>query len=203
MAVHIALEELGATFDLETVDVMQGATQQQPYLSINPKGRVPALRVPGEANVLTELPAILVYLARQYPSGNLLPVDNPAAEARCTEWLAWLTGWVHAVGFGEIWRPARFIADETRHDEIRAHGQQVVTDAYRKIERTLSDGRVWAAPHGYSIVDPFLLVLYRWGNRVGIPMRDLCPAWTMHAKRMLERPAVQTVLTREGVAFDS
>ena len=200
MAVHIALEELGVAYDLEAVPIAQGATQQQPYLSINPKGSVPALRLPGETRVLTELPAILAYLARQHPAGGLLPLDN-AAEARCHEWLAWLVGWVHGIGYGEIWRPARFTSNEANHDEIRAHGRQIVLDAYSKIEQALADGREWAVPGGYTIVDPFLLVLYCWGMRIGIDMRASYPAWTGHTQRLLARPAVQRVLQQEGISI--
>ncbi|MFM0289048.1 glutathione S-transferase family protein [Paraburkholderia megapolitana] len=201
MAVHIALEELGVAYELEAVPIAQGATQQQAYLSINPKGRVPALRLPGETRVLTELPAILTYLARQHPAGGLLPVNDAAAEARCHEWLAWLVGWIHAIGYGEIWRPARFTGIEANHDEIRANGKQVVLDAYAKIEAALADGREWAVPGSYTIVDPFLLVLYAWGMRIGIDMRANYLAWSGHMQRSLARPAVQRVLQREGIAL--
>ncbi|MEQ5841777.1 glutathione S-transferase N-terminal domain-containing protein [Paraburkholderia acidicola] len=203
MAVHIALEELGVAYDLETVPIAQGATQQEPYLSINPKGRVPALRVPGETRVLTELPAILMYLARQHPAGGLLPVNNAAAEARCYEWLAWLVGWIHGIGYGELWRPARFTPNEATHDEIRANGRQVVLGAYTKIEQALADGREWAVPGSYTIVDPFLLVLYGWGSKIGIDMRANYSAWTGHTQRLLERPAIQRVLQREGISIGS
>ena len=55
---------------------------------------------------------------------------------------------------------------------------------------------------GYSIVDPFLLVLYRWGNRIGLDMRAGYPAWAGHAERLLDRQAVQRVLRREGITID-
>lgn len=59
-----------------------------------PQGRVPALtgvpgRIGGAENLLTELHAILVYLARAHPAAGLLPADL-AAEARCVEWMNWL-----------------------------------------------------------------------------------------------------------------
>lgn len=204
MAAHIVLEELAVPFELEVVSVMDGATLQPAYLAINPKGRVPALRIAGEPRVLTELPAILAYLARTHPAGALLPATNTVDEARCYEWLAWLSGWVHGVGYGEVWRPQRFIADEARFGEITANGRDKVVDAYAFIEQAFADdGRQWAVASGYSIVDPLLLVLYVWGSRIGLPMRADCPAWTAHAERMLMRPAVQRVMEREGVRHDA
>ncbi len=77
MAVHIILEEVGAEFELIAVSVANRDTQREPYLSINPKGRVPALRIPGETKVLTELPAILRYLASRYPDHGLAQTESP------------------------------------------------------------------------------------------------------------------------------
>lgn len=203
LAVHVALEEIGAPFSLQEVSVARGETHQSTYLELNPKARVPALGIASEAKVLTELPAILVYLARQHPEAGLLPTVSAIEEARTHEWLEWLAGWVHGVGYGGIWRPERFSAqDASVHDAIRANGRRVVQEAYATIERALGDGRQWALPGGYSIVDPFLLVLYRWGNRIGLGMRVNYPAWTALADRMLARPAVQRVLAREAVAIE-
>ncbi|HTH75542.1 MAG TPA: glutathione S-transferase N-terminal domain-containing protein [Trinickia sp.] len=203
MAVHVVLEEIGAPFALAEVSVARGENRQPEYLSINPKGYVPALAIAAQAKILTELPAILVYLAKQHPDSALLPVAGAIDEARVHEWLAWLAGWVHGVGYGGMWRPERFAADDASvHETIRANGRRVVRQAYAKIEETLADGRAYAVPTGYSIVDPFLLVLYRWGNRIGLPMREDYAAWTRLTQRLLERPAVQRVLEREGIAIE-
>ncbi|MCD0503459.1 glutathione S-transferase N-terminal domain-containing protein [Bordetella petrii] len=202
MAAHIVLEEVHADFTLEGLNLAQGAHLQPDYLAINPKARVPALEIPGQPRVLTELPAILAFLARQYPQAGLLPADSAIESARGLEWLGWLAAWVHATGYGALWRPARFSADTTLHDGIRAQGRQTIIEANRKIERHFADGNAWALASGYSIVDPFLLVLYRWGNRIGLDMRTDCPAWTASSLQAAQRPAVQTVLQREAVTLD-
>lgn len=203
MAAHIVLEELGLPFVLEEVSTARRETQQAAYLAINPKGRVPVLEIPSETKILTELPAILVYLAKQYPQGALLPSAAAIDEARVCEWLDWLAGWVHGVGYGCLWRPERFCPQEaSSHEAIRANGRHIIEEAYATIEHTLGDGRAWAVGTGYSIVDPYLLVLYRWGNRIGLPMRATYAAWAALAERMLARPAVQCVLEREGVVVE-
>ncbi|WP_028356587.1 glutathione S-transferase family protein [Bordetella petrii] len=202
MAAHIVLEDVQADFTLEHVDLAQGANHRPEYLAINPKARVPALGIPGQARVLTELHAILVYLARQYPQAGLLPHGDPLAEARCHEWLGWLSGWVHGTGYGGIWRPERFSAETAHHEAIRSHARRTISAACQVIEQQFADGRRWALPGGYTIVDPFLLVLYRWGNRIGLEMRKDCPAWTDASLRLAERPAVQAVLRREAVSLD-
>src|SRR5690349_4510715 len=89
MAPHIALEEIGEPFEAIAVSLRAGEHQSAEYLAVNPKGLVPALAVDGERprRVLTEVPAILIHLARRHPEAGLLP-DDPWAEARCVEWLA-------------------------------------------------------------------------------------------------------------------
>jgi glutathione S-transferase len=70
------------------------------------------------------------------------------------------------------------------------------------IEAQLADGRDWAVPGGYSIADPFLLVLYRWGNRIGIPMSSRCPAWAKLSYRTAARPAALEALAQEGITIE-
>lgn len=132
--------------------------------AINPKGRVPALlgvpgRIGGADNLLTELHAILVYVARTNAALGLLPA-SPAAEARCIEWMNWLASSVHAMSYGQIWRPQRFIDDKTECPALKAKGEQNVREQYAYIETLLADGREWAVPVAYSVVDPYLLVFY-------------------------------------------
>lgn len=202
LAVHIILEEVDTDFTLHHVSVPNGETMREPYLSINPKGRVPALRIDGEPSVLTELPAILIYLAHRHHEHGLMPNDNSMAAARCAELLAWLSGWVHGVGFGLLWRPERFSTDPSHYDALRAQGRAIVEAAYMNIERQLEANLAWASGDSFSIVDPFLVVLYRWGNRIGLPMAPLFPSWATLTERAVARPAVLRALSTEGVSID-
>jgi len=91
MAPHIALEEIGQPFKLELVvsrGEREGAmTSTSEWRAINPKGRIPALLgVPGSMGgapaLLTEVPAIMVYLALRHPeriSYRETPRGSPVA----------------------------------------------------------------------------------------------------------------------------
>ena len=209
MAVHIALEEIGVPFELELVlsrGEREGAmTATDAWRAVNPKGRIPALApvagsAGGAAELLTEVPAILLYLALEHEEAGLLPEDA-ASRARAAEWMNWLSGNVHAMAYGQIWRAQRFSDDEAALDSIRARGRANLADHHRYVERLLGDGRKWALPSGYSVVDPYLLVFFQWGQRIGLAMRRDCPAWSAATDRILARPAVQRVLEREGIAI--
>lgn len=200
VAPHIVLEEIGLPYitELMRVDLSSKAENitHADYLEINPKGRVPALKI-GD-RVLTEAPAILTYLARKHPEANLLPAD-PEVEARCHEWMAWASTAVHAVAFGQIIRPQRFVADPKDYPAVVAKGRQNLTEAFSYVEKQLQ-GRDWAVPGGYTIADPYLLFYYRAAKLAGLPMQERFPAWTSIAERVMARPAVERVLKKESEA---
>lgn len=205
MAPHIALEEIGRPYQTELVSSAGGRMTNTPeWRAVNPKGRVPALlgvpgRIGGADGLLTEASAILVYLARTNPDARLLPAD-PAAEARCLEWLSWLGSAVHAVTYGLIWRPRRYSDDAADDAALLAKGQATVREQYAYIESLLADGRDWAVPGGYSVADPYLLVFYRWGQVTGLDMSSY-PAWTALTRATVARPAVGRVLAKEAITI--
>ena len=71
MAVHIALHEVGAAFDARALSFHRRENRTPAYLAINPEGKVPTLLINGRP--LTEVAAILFYLARRFPEAELLP----------------------------------------------------------------------------------------------------------------------------------
>src|ERR1700736_6748842 len=89
---HIVLEEIGAPYARQLVNLAQGEHKGGAYLKINPRGKVPALAVDG--NVLTENVVILTYLARQFPGALLLPLGI-IKESRCISTMAWFATTVH------------------------------------------------------------------------------------------------------------
>lgn len=74
MAVHIALHEVGCAFETRVLSFHRTETRTPQFLKINPVGQVPVLEVDGR--VLTEVAAILFYLARRYPEAGLLPAGD-------------------------------------------------------------------------------------------------------------------------------
>ena len=202
LAVRIVLEEGGFSYRAHRVSALDRDrdTLSPAWLARNPKGRVPALSpVPGsadgEALLLTEVPAILTWLARQRPELDLMPSD-PAREARTLEWINWLSGWLHAVAFAQQWRPERFSAELEAHVGISVKGHAHMLEAFAAIERMMSDGRHWAVPDAFSIADAFLMVFYRWGRIVGVRMSDYS-AWTAAAARTMDRPAVVAAFRKD------
>jgi glutathione S-transferase len=171
-------------------------TQTEQFRRLNPKGRIPVLTA--DNFILTEVPAILVHLGLTNPGANLLSTDAEAI-VRSIEWFNWLSGTVHAVAVRMIWRPDYF-TDDGAHDELISKGKQHLSSAFTLIESRLKE-RPWAVGDQYSVVDPYLLVFYRWGNRMHMDMQGSYPAWTGHARRLETRSAVQNALAQENISL--
>lgn len=204
LAVHIVLEEIGAPYETELRSARNGEGTTTPgYLALNPKGRVPALSgvaggSGGAPELLTEAVAILLFLARRYPEAGLLPAE-PAAEARCLEWLSWIAVDLHGIGYGQLWRAQRFVTDAALHDAVREKGRENILAAYDHIERVLADGRGWAAAGQYTVVDAYLLVFWLWGGRIGLDMAARWPRYAGLMAKVLARQAVRRALAQEGL----
>lgn len=191
VASHITLEEAGAKYEPTQVLLAKGEHKTESYLKINPRGKVPALRV--DDNVITENVAIMTFVARRFPEANLMPAD-PLGEARCLSMMAWLSNTVHPC-FTHIFRPERFAEDESALPSIKAAGKKSFWVNLQEIDSIVA-GKQWMQGAQFTTCDPYALVFYGWGTRIELPMKDL-KNYTAWKERMLQRPAVRKVLERE------
>jgi len=196
LAPHIALEETGERYELARVDLAANQQNSPDFVRLNPKARVPVLTDGDWA--LTEAPAILRYIAARHPAAGLWPWD-PREEARCAEWLGWLSSTVH-VSAGYVRRAARYASDPRAVEDVAATGRKTCRTLWEAVEQRIGPGR-WAIGERYSVADPYLLVYWLWGRGplLNCDMAHDFPRWTEHARRMARRPAVQRVFATEGL----
>ncbi len=173
MAVHIALHEAGAVFQTRTIRLNARETDPPEFRALNPEGKVPTLVVDGRP--MTEVAAILYYLARQYPAVRLFPFGDIEAETQVISWMSFVAATLH---------PAR------RQGPDHARG------IYQLAEQRLGNNH-WAVGD-YSIADIHLFRLF-WRFR-GSPGADWSafPSLNGHYDRMMQRPAVQKTLAVEA-----
>src|SRR5712672_1781485 len=69
------------------------------------------------------------------------------------------------------------LAGDRRVGAAASRQPKCVPEQYAYIEHLLDDGRDWTVPGDYSVVDPYLLVFYQRGGRVGLDMKASYPAW--------------------------
>ncbi len=83
------LEELGLPFRLKRLNLRRGDQKTRPYVALNPMGKVPTL-TDGET-VVTENPAICLYLADRYGYGTLAPRIDAPERAPYLRWTVFAT----------------------------------------------------------------------------------------------------------------
>ncbi len=189
-ASHVALEEAGADYHAERIKLYR-PEEQEKYRSINPKGTVPALSIDGR--ILTENTAILTYVGTTYPEARLLP-DDPEAFAQCVSFMAWLASSVQ-LARRQARAPQRFTSDESVFEVLKKSASPVFEGYLGKIDQML-DGRDWVMGDQYTVADCYALVIYHWGVIDEFDM-DSYKNFTSFKNRMIARPAVRAVLTKE------
>jgi glutathione S-transferase len=172
MAPHIALHEIGAPFESRPISLAKKENRTAAFLALNPEGKVPLLLIDGRP--LTEVAAILFYLAKAFPDAGLLPEGDLEAQAQVVSWMSFVASTVH---------PAR----RQGADHARA--------VYAIAERRLGS-REWAVGR-YSIADIHLFRLFwRFSNSLELSRTEF-PNLFAHYDRMMARPAVQRTLEIE------
>jgi glutathione S-transferase len=171
-AVHIALHEIGVPFEGKPMSFKGNDLRSPAYLKVNPEGKVPTLVIDGRP--LTEVAAILYYLAKRFPEAELLPRDDIEADAQALSWMSFAASTLH---------PAR------------RRGLDYAKEVYGVADRRLGSG--WALGR-YSIADIHLFRLYwRLANSLR-PAPETFPNLTAHCRRMMARPAVQRTIEIES-----
>ncbi len=173
MAPHIALHEIGVPFETVPLSFRKRENRTPAYLALNPEGKVPTLLIDGRP--LTEVAAILLYLARSYPEAALLPAGDPEAEAQVVSWMSFIAATIH---------PAR------------RQGVQRWQEVFAIAEQRLGP-RAWAMD-AYSIADIHLFRLYWRFTNAMHPPPGTFPNLEAHYLRMMARPAVQRTCAVEA-----
>ena len=196
LASHIALEEVGVPYETVRLDLAAGDQRKPEYLKINPRARVPTVIVDG--HVLTENVGIMTYLAGGYPQKGLWPKDT-WHQGLAVSTMAWLSNTVHTT-YGHIVRPQRYADDPASQESLKTKARASYQDQLGEIDRLLA-GRKWAIGDHYTVVDGYLLVFYRWGNRQKMPVRSLAN-YSAVMDRVLSRTAVKKVMSDEAITLD-
>ena len=172
MAPHIALHEIGVDFESRWISFAKRQQYAPEYLALNPEGKVPTLLVDGRP--LTEVAAVLYYLAKRFPQAGLFPAGDLEAESQIISWMSFIASTVHPASRSARWKEVFEIAEQ-------------------RLGR-----RDWAVER-YSIADIHLFRLFWRFFTTLHPASDAYPGLYAHYQRMMARPAVQKTIEIEAV----
>jgi len=184
---HIALIETALPYRLIRVDRGKRTEDGRDFLTINPKGLLPALEL-DDGTVLTENLAILVYIAHQ--AGALL-AESGLERWRALEAISFMTTELHT-----NFRPF-FHRDATSVE--RAKARRLLVKHFAAVAEQLAD-RPFLVGDQMTIADPYLVVMLMWAGKfeIEVPKR-----LGDYLARMKTTPSVVRALADEGLSLDS
>ncbi len=186
---HIVLNEGGFSFDMEKVDLASKITETgTDYTAINPNGYVPALLL-DDAQVLTEGPAIIQYLADLVPEKKLAPPQGTLERYQLMQWLNFISTELHK-GFSPLFNPQ---APEVWKVLVVAQLQTRFNTVSQQLE-----GKDYLLGGAFSVADAYLFTVLSWCPHVSMEL-DPWPVLLSYHRRVFERPAVQLALKTEGL----
>jgi glutathione S-transferase len=191
LAPNIAVAWLNAPVTIKTLE--RGDHKKEDYLSINPKGKVPALQF-NDGDVLTEAAAILAYLGAQY--GKEGYARDQKLGRKEAEALSYMTSEVHAT-YGPHFAPQTFADSDSAQKEIKAKTYEKLTSHYDRLEKTLGASGDWYL-NGRSFADAYLYVLTRWIEQTPLSI-DNYPNLKRHRARMEADEGVKLALQRQNI----
>jgi len=184
-AVVMAIEEMGlhdkVRIQLTSIPRVDGSGGVDPG-NPHPEGKVPILDHDGTR--VWERPAILTYLSDVFPDA---PGIRPAGHPQRGPFLSWLAY------YGDVVEPVLICtAAGIEHMHLTA-GLRGWPEVAARMTSTLSDGRDYLLPDGFSTAD-LLMASPFYALREFLPADPLVIAWF---ERVSAHPSVRAVATRD------
>ena len=186
-----ALAEVGAPYEFELISLERGEQKAPHFLSLNPSGKIPALRLP-EGEIVTESLAILLTVADHFPQSGLLPPKPGPQRATAYRWLAFMASEIYP--FVEIVDyPERFAPRGAAADALREAARGRVRERLQLIEQVMVGPYMLAG--GFSLLDIYAAMFSRWS--IGADWRRInLPRLPALAAAVSKRPAIAPVWSR-------
>lgn len=189
LAVHIVAREAELPISLEKVDLTTHKTETgADFYAINPKGYVPAIEL-DNGELLTEVNAILQFLADQVSPSPLAPAYGTLDRIRLQEWLTFISSEIHK-GFSPLWYPGTPL-------EVKQMTKEKLAARFAYLDEKLA-GRAYLMGEQFTVADAYLFTIVNWVNFLNI---DISAYQHLKAfqERIASRPKVREALRAEGL----
>lgn len=164
------LEEIGAPYALEVLNIKAGEQRQPAYLAVNPMGKVPAV-THGDA-LITEQVAIFLYLADLFPEAGLAPAQGDPLRGPYLRWMVY---------YAACFEPA--IGDRALKREPGPPSMM----AYGDFDSVIDTVTTQLAEGPYMLGKKFTAADVIWGSGL---------SWTTKFQLIPERPAIKAYIER-------
>lgn len=188
LAPHIALRDAAIPFTLIRYDPKEQRLEGGTTLdSVNDKGYVPVLEL-DNGERLTEVSAILQYVADLKPESGLAPRPGAFERYRLIEWLNFLATEVHK-SFWPFFHSGC--------EEEKPHQAERLRHRLTWVEKKLADSPYLMGAN-FTVADTYLYTLLNWLRPAGFDLAAW-PKLKEYRGRLRERASVRAALTAEGL----
>ncbi|KAI0849166.1 glutathione S-transferase [Daldinia vernicosa] len=194
LKIHIILKELDIPFDYKIVEGEN--VKKEPFITINPNGRVPAIEDPNTGVTLWESGAIIEYIIDVYDKEHKLSYGTSPEKYLIQQWIAFQIS-----GQGPYYGQAVWFY-RFHHEKL----QSAIDRYVKEIERVRSvlDTHLSKSSSGWLVGDKMTVADLSWImweqiatfllSFMDINLEGKYPHYDVWYKKLLERPTVQKVL---------
>ena len=188
LAPHIVAREAGIPIELVEVDLATHKLKNgADYFAINPRGYVPAIEL-DDGTVLTEVAALVQYLADRKPEANLAPTAGTLDRVKLQAWLTFISSELHKQFSPWLWHADT--ADSTV-EAVKAK----IANRLAELDRTLA-----AQPHlmgeRFTVADAYAFAIVSWAPMMKMDLGPY-PALAAWLARVGSRAKVREAIAAE------
>ncbi|KAJ2992862.1 hypothetical protein NUW58_g2026 [Xylaria curta] len=194
LKVRMILEELGLPYDYKVIGFDE--MKAEPYLKLNPNGRVPAIEDPNTGLTLWESGPIVEYLVEQYDKDHKISYDTFTERHLIKQWIAYqISGQGPYYGQG-IW------FWYFHHEKVPSAVERYFKEAERAGEKQgekVADKDVWLVGDKLTVADLSWFIweqIIEWAMTTagaGIP-KGKYPHYEAWYRKLEERPSAQQAI---------
>ena len=189
LAPQVILEECGADYRREIIDLDSSEETAAEFLAVNPRAQIPALKL-DDGTVLTESAAIALHIADSFPQAGLLPSPGSRERALVYRWLFYAAANLYE-GVLRFYYSDRYTTVAAQADQVRDAAQVFVDDCWDLLAAEIVAGPYFLGRQ-YSVIDPYLLMLTNWhDDRASLFARN--PKLERLCNAVRARPAVESI----------
>jgi glutathione S-transferase len=190
LAARIVAHEAQIPLELRQVEVFAKTLTETgaSYTDVAPLGQVPALRL-GDGSVLTEVSAVLQYLADLRPETGLAPPWGTLERYRLLEWLSFVATELHKK---VVWP----LHNRGVPDAACAHARAAGPRAFDHLARHLA-ARDYLVGDRFTAADAYLTWALHLARFAGLDPSADRPALAAYVRRQRARPSVSQLFAEE------
>jgi len=179
------LEEIGAPYELVTLDMQKGEHKTPAYMKVHPHGAVPAL-VDGDLQ-LFESAAICAYLADKFPEKRLAPPVGTPARGLYYQWMVYSIATLEPPVI-DVFMQTAMLPEAERSPAVLAAARKKFGDVANVLEQALGT-RPFLLGEQFTAVDVMIGSTLGWAQMLGV--LEGKKTLQEYVQRLSERPASQ------------